>query len=603
MADFDIDLNDIQIDQPGYDIDLNDIQIEQDNSRAQLDAGGLGYPVSKQEARRIAGERIVKRARAAGKEDVMTGAEIGRPDVMFATPTGVLPQAKAFASDMASGIPIIGALTRPLEEGAEALATKAGLGEQAKTFSKTNLQSQMPLTAFGGGVAGSLAGGGVAGKTLSNPLKGAPIIGGLHSGAVSATDQLSATGEIDPEQVVTDAGKGAILGLASAGLIKGATAVLPKRLQMSSEVGSPIVDTKKTPNKTGDHFIDPIDIYDTSTERLLARSAPFKGAPQNTIKSNDATKKGYFEAFRIDPEATKTPGGTLQVVADHAPEIYKQYLAIGNSRPDIQLPTQGIHDGLYKFLGEAPSAEIMEQAIINNAAYGKTISLPGAIQKLEQINAELGPMIKQGNTGNKYKLLMAEAQALRSTIDPAIEQIGGKQAKLMRETYGHMTELSKNLGRTVQKLDNNIPPEQRGSLNDVIGIGEILTAGGHAYTHGLNPLAAIGIIDGIMRKSKGADKAFWTDTNKMMGNLNSKLKNKVGRADVLPTPEGFFPTGSALKMPGNKPMPPPSNIQEFEIPKFSETEGKTRMPIRERLNFPTKPAFTPRLKPKPSDLE
>lgn len=333
-------------------------------------------------------------------------------------------------------------------------------------------------------------------------------------------------------------------GKAKAALEASIEASKPKpQYHMNPEVGSPLINTKIAPNKAGDHFIEPKDAMNDSQERLLSKAVPAQGAPRNSIKTSDSIKNGAMEVFRLDPsiEGSGNIGGAMQTIADHASPIYEKFQAIGEARPDINLSTKDVTDSITNNLGDAPSTELRAMAKSDIGQYPETITLPGAILKLKQINGELAPLIRTADYGAKYQLLTAQAKALRRLIDPKIDEIGGTQAVKLRQTYGNLTEYAKALGKQIQKVDRNIPADLRGSLNDAVGTGEMLAAGIHLAHAGINPLSAIAAFHGAMKMHKAYQKAFWTNPDRMLGKWHAEMTKKIGRPGDVPTPKGFLP--------------------------------------------------------------
>jgi hypothetical protein len=147
----------------------------------------LDHPVSHEEARRIAGEDIVKKARAAGQNDIVTGAEIGQPQAMFATPTGILPQIVSNTRSALKSIPGVGLISeggfKGVEEGAKALAPDV-VNKNIESVGREAMDRNFPVSNAAGELAGQLPTAFVSAPEVAG-LKGWQLIkGGAKAGAL-----------------------------------------------------------------------------------------------------------------------------------------------------------------------------------------------------------------------------------------------------------------------------------------------------------------------------------------------------------------------------------------------------------------------------------
>ena len=375
-----------------------------EKGQAQPYPGGQGMresPLTREEARRIAGEEVVKRARAAGKEDVFTGAEIGRPDAMFATTTGIIPRAMAYSREFARNIPL--SPSEPILEGAEQLASAVGLEEQSKAFGRERLAEANPMQAASGQL-GSMA---IPSVAVTQKLSKAPTAlrlfeeGAQTGGIIGGSSQLSeAISEgASPGETLERTAEGTLVGTATgAGL-----GAIPSVTKKSTNI---ILNRKQTP------------------QRILADLVEAEKATKNVLDNWQSGR--YEEATQLLKSEHKGSGvnglldaseSSLNKIADTVNPVVKTADAqVYLNKDDL---ISDVESRLSKTIAEP---EARAAALEKVRRYINNVNPKNLVELSKNLNSDLGKYYRNKRPNEASDIIEAE-KAVRDVFSGRIHRI------------------------------------------------------------------------------------------------------------------------------------------------------------------------------------
>ncbi len=395
---------------------------------SQVPRGGVGREMSRDEARDIASERLVRRAREAGQDNIVTGREIGHPEAMFATPTGLIPQTSAFAREFARNVP--GSLSEPVLAGSEKLANLAGLGEQARMFGRENLAKENPIEAASGGLAAMIAPAKKIGSRIIEQPTGRQLFseGAKLGGAIGGTRGLSesvAQGE-SPLDVLGETAKGTIGGA----LLGGGLSMVPGAVK---GVTTAVQNRARTPN------------------RIIADLVDAPNAAQNV---KDAVQNGYYSEVIPLLEPLKKTSGAKGLVEASGKAISNM---LDTVQPVIKAADTEAFTGMGTEVEERLANMIAEPesraaALKSVRKYIENVTPENATGIAKDLNRGLGDFYSGNRINEASDNILAE-KAVRDVLSQRIKGVlegQGVDPKLYSQT-GRIAELQDIIGSKYQK--------------------------------------------------------------------------------------------------------------------------------------------------------
>jgi hypothetical protein len=503
-------------------------------------------------ARRLAAERVVKRARAAGQDNLMTGAEVGHPEAQFATPTGILPQIMTAGREFARSIP--GSLSEPLLEVAERGASAAGLEEQAKMFGRDNLESQMPLTAEVGKDLGLVQGFTASGSkvvgtpSLFDKIKQGMVLGGGIGGAKGLAESISGNeGPITPKNILYNTGIDTLVGLsvgAGIPMVMGGFAngikALPKLVPKLKSWSEGIENWAKKP----------------LTYQLKTAWEP-KLQAGKTSQFDKAASEAFPEVILNKPDAHLDPDGAIagayksqmNLMSKVGDKLNEARQAAGgspyNTNNAYKKLVEWVETQKPKNGGSIPLNELDEALAHGDISEFKNVDftpnqLQGKITRLGYVaSPTYNPSLQnqaKSLTDTDRLVINKFRSFLNEDLDNMYKDVAGAEGEQLRTLYGHLKTLQTHAENMANKVASKVPEAARPSLYTAANNGTAL--------YGLARIAGGDWISGTLalgkslaESNKVSDLRFFKDKNKVMEKIYERALEKLNGKPMKALPD------------------------------------------------------------------